>query len=70
MEPTVGLEPMTHRLQGGSSTAELSWHQRSFRLLIYFVLLAVLNSFATLDFLLAAVCFFKTPTLQALSIYL
>ena len=28
MEPAARFELATHRLQGGSSTAELSWHQR------------------------------------------
>ena len=46
MEPTVRFELTTHRLQGGSSTTELSWHleARSFLFLLFWIVVKLCNT--------------------------
>ncbi len=68
MEPTIGIEPITYRLQGDCSTSWAKSAQNKTRLVCYFFF--AVNKRATLAFFLAAVFFFKTPTLAHLSTYL
>ena len=54
MEPDVGFEPTTYRLQGGCSTVELIWHKGRRASKYYLATKAIFTSFVSLDFFLAA----------------
>ena len=69
MEPAVGIEPTTYRLQGGCSTYWAKLAQSPILDLdLYFFKAS--NAFEILDFFLEAFLFLITPTFAALSIAL